>query len=195
MEHSADDLKDLGDHVLYEASMADALIPQLGGIVVARAGGDESGQVTENALVESFVIHVRALIEFLFTDRRKRTDDGIAADLVRDPAEWTRTRGDLPPLLTTVKRRADKEIAHVTFARKSLTEEAREWGVGNVHAAISRVLKEFVPLVPEERVTEDWHKRMWSYLPGFVRGREDFYRPPTPPPLGIPTQGLPARES
>ncbi len=175
--------------------MADTLIQPLGNFALARAGGDETAQAIENALVESFVIHVRTLIEYLFCDKPKRPkDDGIAADLVRDPAEWTRIRGRLPPFLGTVKRRADKEIAHVTFSRKRLAEEAHRWGVGNVHKAISKVLAEFVPLVPEERTIPEWHEQMWAHIPGFVRGHKHFHRPPQPP-LAIPTQSLPPRST
>lgn len=180
-----DDLRALGDHVLYEAEMTSRLIAPLSGQQFARleGGGD---QLIENALVEAFVMHVRALLEFLFNDKPKR-DDGSAVHMVRDVAEWTRRRGRMSPFLREVRRRSNKGIAHVTFSRKRLTEEAHEWGVGNVHEAVSRVLVEFIPLVPEERVLPAWHERMWKTIPGFVRGRENFDRPPR---ISVPTQGL-----
>jgi hypothetical protein len=76
---------------------------------------------------------------------------------------------------------------HITFERKRLAE--RTWGIGDVHAAISRPVAEFVPMVPPERVIPNWHHRVWQTIPGFGRGREHFSHPPRI----VPTQTLPPR--
>jgi hypothetical protein len=185
---TSDDLLALSDHVLYECAMTEDLKDRLGSLMLAPAAAAAAGDGLTNALVESFVIHVRGLIEFLYSDTRKRKDDGIAADLVRDAAAWTAVRGKLPDDLAEVKKRADKEIAHITFSRKRLSQQAQDWGIGDVYVSITRVLAQFVPLVPEDRVIPQWHARMWKRIPGFVRGRENFYRPPI---ISVPTMGLP----
>lgn len=190
---SPDDLRSLSGHVLYEVEMMSRLLQPLAGLQMARleGGGD---QLIENALVESFVMHARGLIEFLFADSAKlRDDDGRATMLVRDPDEWKTARGKKSTLLKTVAQRANKEIAHITFSRKRLTDEAHEWGLGKVYAEVGSVLVAFVPLVPEDHVIHGWHKRMWEALPAYVRGREHFHRPPTLPSLPVATQSLPPK--
>jgi hypothetical protein len=177
----------LSEHVLYECEMLEAVVALLGGAALNRLDG-RTNVAVENALVESFGMHVRALIEFLYTDSPKRPDDGIAADLVSDVGMWTDEREAMPAALSDAKRRADKEIAHVTLSRSRLADEARTWATGQVYAQVMEVVKAFVTCVDPATVVPDWHKRMWQTIPGFVRGREHFYRPPN-----VPTQGLPPR--
>jgi hypothetical protein len=141
--------------------------------------------VLGNALVESFVLHVRVLIEFLYSGT-PRSDDGIAADLVRDQAEWLKARGNLTPLLKEVKRRADKEIAHMTLARLGLHEAARDWGIRKVHAEISTPLALFIEQVPVERVGDGWHEAMRACL---AVGPMDLH-PVADATVSVPTTGF-----
>src|SRR4051794_33301039 len=98
-----------------------------------------------------------------------------------------RTGGDAAGL-SNAKRRADKEIAHVTLSRSRLANEARTGATGRIYSEVMEVVRAFVTCVDPATVVPDWHKRIWQTIPGFVRGREHFYRPPN-----VPTQGLPPR--
>jgi hypothetical protein len=181
----ARDVVGLSRHVLYEAEMTQTLVLRIGEMLIV----GEYPQWLMNAAVESFGIHVRAQLEFLYADSRKFDDDGIALDLVRNGEEWRATRGKRPRLLVEVAQRANKEIAHITFHRVALDEQARQWHVGNVHEALARVLKLFIPQVPEDRVERGWTRAMWKSLPGFVRGRDEFYRPHSVPTTMLPPGG------
>src|SRR5688572_13729148 len=81
--------------------------------------------VLKNALLESFTIHIRALLAFLYDDQPHR-NDVIADDFVSD---WSSQRPPMPKALEKAHRRVGKEIAHLTYDRLSLTQEAKRWQI------------------------------------------------------------------
>ena len=60
-----------------------------------------TGQGTlHNALVESFAIHVRNMLDFLWPDKPKRKSDWvIAADFFPSPSDWEKLRPKISQLL------------------------------------------------------------------------------------------------
>jgi hypothetical protein len=84
-------------------------------------------------LVESFGMHLRILIDFLFCDSPRETDI-VAADFL-PPGEWqdkrkgiTNTPG-ITDTLRDAKRRADKELAHLTTERIPGSPPEKAWDV------------------------------------------------------------------
>jgi len=94
------------------------------------AQGMESGIAGEgainNALLESFVIHVNALIGFFYSEN-PRNDDIIAEDFFPKPDDWISQRPLKTELLDKAKKRADKEVAHLTYTRLDVTPEQKPW--------------------------------------------------------------------
>src|SRR5688500_12739299 len=76
-------------HVNYERDMLKFCADMLS------AGVDDANR--RNALLESFAIHARSLLYFLFTSDagRKLDDDMVAEQFVADPAQWAAARGGL----------------------------------------------------------------------------------------------------
>jgi hypothetical protein len=131
------------EHLVYE-------VEQLHGLIVKfleiRAHDDDHGDrdlefldmATRNAQVESFAIHTRALLDFLYGVRRQPTD-AIASDFV--PRGWN--AGSKPKILDSVKPRVGSEIAHMSYRRVGLTDAERQWHYLEVWDALAATLTRF----------------------------------------------------
>src|SRR2546426_9248846 len=103
------DLRAASEHLHYEAWMFTTLARAL-------ATGVFGQGAIANAILESFTVHARALLDFLYAEH-PWSDDIIAEDFFTTPEQWVSVRGDMPPSLQEVNRRVGKEISHLTYAR------------------------------------------------------------------------------
>src|SRR6476620_6674648 len=114
-----EELQESSNHLFHEVWM-----------FISLANGLASGIFGEgpivNALLESFVIHVRAIMDFLYAEI-PQSDDVIAEDVFASPEEWKNMRPMLSEALSQATRRAGKEIAHLTYARLDVTPETKPW--------------------------------------------------------------------
>lgn len=124
------------EHVAYEIDMFFGLVemlshPQLkiGGPSVAVAGR------VNNALIESFGVHLRNLLDFLYFDEPQPTDV-VAGDYCR-PGAWKAARPAMSTTLNAARSRSNKELAHLTTQRISGILPGKKWA--------------FVPLADEIR--------------------------------------------
>src|SRR5688572_21299671 len=108
------ELREASEHLFYELWMLDSLARLLG------LGAFGHGPVS-NALLESFSIHARALLQFFFPMSPK-SDDVLAEDYFGGTAAWEAVRGAEPAALNQVNRRVGKEVAHLTYARLGLSD-------------------------------------------------------------------------
>jgi hypothetical protein len=152
-----DQLVEDSHHVLYEMEQIAGAVKRLAGL---RAAGQEAPEVDENALLESIVMHARGLIEFTYSDN-PRGDDINASDFVPD---WREIRPAQTPFLKEVKKRTDKEMMHITRARK-IADELRIWTYGKLVNELSLVLAEFIVRVPSEKVEPDFPVRARNAFP------------------------------
>lgn len=98
-----------------------------------------------NALVESFLIHARTLVMFLYSDKKaKRASDVTSERYVRDLQAWERDRGSIPSELKEVIRRTAKEIAHLTIERQPRDPATRGWRPQPIIDMLYAPLKLFV---------------------------------------------------
>lgn len=144
----ADDvLKTASAHVHYEfwmlASTANAL-----------ASGIAVQGWLPNALLESFVIHLRALSDFLYA-KEARPDDVLAGDFFA-PEGWSKLRPVESELLKKARLRAHKEIVHLTYARLNVTPETKPWMFIEIANAMHSVLEVFLQHVPKHLLSEEW---------------------------------------
>jgi hypothetical protein len=93
-------------------------------LVQGMASGIAGESVINNALLESFGIHVRGLIWFFDADS-PRKDDVIAEDFLPLSDTWQVARPKKTAVLEEAKSRADKEIAHLTYARLKVSQEQK----------------------------------------------------------------------
>jgi hypothetical protein len=101
---------------------------------------DQSPQVIKNALVESFAVHARCLIEFLFEKSKK--DYVSASDFVQG---WAVQK---PETLGRTIGRASAEIVHLTFNRRNLSDEAKNWNLAEIQKQILEAFSEFLERAP-----------------------------------------------
>ena len=132
-------------HLQYEFWMLLSVANALG------SGIASQGWLT-NALLESFVIHFRALLDFFHPAETPKADDVVASDYFDDQEEWSRLRPQLSEALRTAKRRAHKEIAHLTYARLDVTPKAKPWAFVDIANEIGSLMTTFRSNVPPSRL-------------------------------------------
>lgn len=97
--------------------------------------GIQTHPAIKHAPVEAYAIHLRNLITFLYP-HAPHSDDVCAKDFFTNDALWEKIRPELGSLLKMAKKRADKEVGHLTTARQSGTPRGKEWNVANLTAEL-----------------------------------------------------------
>jgi hypothetical protein len=109
-------------------------------------------QFVVNAFLESFTIHLRALIDFIWEPSNVRNDDALACDFFGSTKHWEKVRPDFPMELKPARSRTGKEIVHLTYTRMNVTPETKGWNIGDMTEAIVRVLKVFAENADRKRI-------------------------------------------
>lgn len=147
-KRSTNELREASDRVFYEFWM----FQQLAAVMVS---GITREVVINNAILESFAIHVRVLIYFFYSEKPQR-DDVVAEDFFSNSEEWIRIRPEITVLLRTAKRRADKEVAHLTYTRNKVTPEQKPWNIVEITEHLRDVVSAFIASVPHEVLGDRW---------------------------------------
>jgi hypothetical protein len=137
------------DHLYYELFMLYETASRLRGDPAV-----EGDWVVMNALIESFTIHARALMCFLYPGEKTRPypTDVTAECYVSDVTGWRRVRGTLPSMLETVKTRTSKETAHLTTGRHPAGSPLKGWSPELILRAFFEPLRAFAEHVPAGRL-------------------------------------------
>ena len=109
------------------------------------------------ALLEAFVIHARALIDFLYTPPSAKPDDVLAEHfLVEELArcKWKKDHSTLPPLLDEARKRAGKELAHLSYVRASIAPDDKNYAFAEIAQTILSELGEWIKLAPQDKVSD-----------------------------------------
>jgi hypothetical protein len=115
-------------HLAYEVDMLAGLARELE--TVAQSPG-----VLRNALLESFTVHARTLLQF-FYPTSPRAHDVLSNDYFDDVVAWRKTLGRQPKPLGQIGSRVAAEIVHLTYTRIALLPEARDWNITEICKAI-----------------------------------------------------------
>lgn len=187
-QRTPDELREQSVHVLWEFRQ----LMRLATHVYDRreAGVAVLVDPLDAAALESFCVHARALVEFLWRDREHKPKadrrDAVAGDWFED-GTWA-YQGELPEDLRDVERRTGFGVAHISYNRIN-PEEA--WGWNHVEIA-HRIAGRFAGFVQDvnddlvhpqfchEATTEslEFRRHMAEREPGLV--------PPLPQPVGTP---------
>ncbi len=111
MGRADQDLKKASEHVNYEFDMFLATASFL------TTGAGAKDRVTQNAYLESFVLHLRNLRDFYFQDQKKGRI--CAADYVSNVDKWKASRQDESPFLKHERRKANEFVAHLTYEKET----------------------------------------------------------------------------
>ncbi len=142
-------LRGIFEHLAYEVQMFAETAEVLSTWGALRDPTDEQ-RVIVNALLESFTIHTRSLLDFLYSPSRPKGDDVVAEDFFDDPKVWYRQRPAKSDLLKGVHKRVAKEVAHLTYARIGITPEAKQWQFNAIAVELVQVFQKFANLLPAD---------------------------------------------
>jgi hypothetical protein len=149
-QRSKEELVEASGHLHYEYSM-------LIGLANVQFTGAFGVGIINNALLESFSVHSRILLHFLYS-RKPREDDVIAEDFLDDEDIWLSNRPQKSETLEAIHRRVGKEVAHLTYARHDVTPETKPWPFIEIANEVNSIFTEFIKLVPPKNLDPIWRK-------------------------------------
>jgi hypothetical protein len=153
IERSDEDLREASKALAYEVEVFITTADLLQDLsLVARVKG-RKWQWLQNPLLESFLIHTRILMDFLYPDDSPDEDDIIANDFFDDWQAWNPMPSDeSKEVMKARKWRINKQLAHLTYTRLGVSQKDKEWVVEYVTEEIFRTLEVFVRKAPDERL-------------------------------------------
>jgi hypothetical protein len=163
MRRTRGERRAISEHLLLELQMmflmADRLRRHLSGEYVLP---DD----VKTACIESIVIHVRALEEFIWGNPSEdHPHDALASDFFPD-GEWEETRKRIQKSsLRKVAPRTGREVAHLSYKRLGAPEEARQWQFDVIACVIGVALRLFLEGVPRDSLGADFEPRLRAVWP------------------------------
>jgi hypothetical protein len=120
-----------GEHLLHELSMFWELAHSL--------RGHKKGTTEYDALIESFAIHLRNLIEFFILP--EKSDYVRAVHFFQNPAEWPTMK--LTGEFKKLHDRASNEVSHLTVRRIDGNPPEKEWYTEEIVQQIEPIAEKF----------------------------------------------------
>jgi len=102
------------------------------------------------ALLESFLVHARVLISFLYDTRLQSDDVSAKGFCTGDDSKWVVKQVD--ESLNGSYTRINKKLAHLTKTRAEREPEEGMWGCDEIAEKLIDRLREFLDCVPESRL-------------------------------------------
>ena len=114
-------------------------------------------QLTQNMALESFLVHVRNLREFLY-DAGTNPDDVVAGDFFPGPGQWEDIRPPVPKVLEDNRDRLNKALAHISYSRLKYKGPAMAWPSQQIASELIAVVRVFLRKLPQGRSA--WFSRL-----------------------------------
>lgn len=152
------ELIEISKHLYYEFSMFIGLTNEM-------IKGYPPG-LMNNALLESFTVHVRNLIDFLYPKENSGNDDVIAEHFFENPNDWLEIRPEITPLLIEAKKRTNKELAHLTYTRLKISPEQKVWAFRDIAIDMVNCFDVFITNVSRNLLPSDWDN-FWTFRDKF----------------------------
>lgn len=121
-------LRKASKQLLYEYKM----LITTAAMLEAVKGKQRANAPRTNALLESFTIHFRSLLDFFEKKKPSKGKDGKPRDdvlvrhFLRDGKSWTKPDKPAGINMRALRKRVDKEVAHLTYTRLELDPEDNE---------------------------------------------------------------------
>lgn len=146
------DLRNASNDLFYEFWMFVKLANGL-------AAGVFGESIVNNALTESFALHVRSVLNFLFNDEPAE-EDVVATDYLPNPDDWPYERPKqskpLQQLQADVRRRVANELADLTYQRHEGETPRKPWPHMQVAKEVTAAVDVFLELAPEHLLGPRW---------------------------------------
>ena len=109
-----------------------------------------------NAMLETFLIHYRNLLDFFYADKKRSlAHDVRAADYVIDAKRWRERRPRMDKEASSNRERVNAQLAHLTYRR--LRYDERNWSDRRMLRQIEELLAAFAAELPPRR--RKWFQR------------------------------------
>lgn len=156
------------EHLVYEVGMFMYAAEELA------SRRDEPRDRESNVLLESFVIHTRCLVHFLWRSRKpndRHDRDAFAEDLCAQDV-WADKRSQMSPALRkAADKRTGSEVAHLSYDRLDVPVAEKDWQVGRITIEIADAIDALRQHALPERLDDET-----SYVLEQLVG---------PPPVGL----------
>jgi hypothetical protein len=104
-----------------------------------------------NSILESFLVHIRNVIYFLWTDKPNNKDDILAIHFFTRTKDWQSLRPSKTELLQETYSLTHKHVAHITYSRR-IDPKDREWKFVQIYRDITPAIQTFINHVPLNRL-------------------------------------------
>jgi hypothetical protein len=130
-------------------------------------------KIMDDAMLESFVLHLRNLMNFFYPGRIM-SDDVIAADYF-DSGQMPELKSKLLP---RAKDRADKELSHLTSKRLPHHHPDKFWESGPLMRDLAEVIEAFIRGASPHKLDTDFVVRVTDTITQFRKN--DHFSPSAP---------------
>ena len=152
-EHA--ELRALSEHLLYEIEMLEHDASRLMYLLDVQ---DVIAQQDRSAFLESFLLHVRNLYEFLFSKKGKEDKNALRANDFMEDKPYLIPEPD-SELKKWAKEMINKRLVHLSQHRLSVKEADSKWKFGILFNQIYQQLLEFYEWVEDEHICEQLRLR------------------------------------
>ena len=116
-----------------------------------------------NAVLDSFLIHVRALVNFFYRKPNRETDV-VAGDYLcgSERKYWDEHYSGDPDWFKDIRIRIDKGLAHISYERQK-----GAWDSGIIEREIDKAFGEFINRVPLDLLGTRWEKIKRNIIAGY----------------------------
>jgi len=151
-----DELKNYAEtHLQYEVNMLSLSVSVLASLA-RRANTSPLPWLLSNGILNTFAIHARNLIDFLYSRSRGRDypTDIIIQDYVGDNEISLHLR-PISPLLEKALIKANKQVAHLSMDRIEYERLGKEWRYIEVMGHIRDAFASIAPYVPAAKMSSE----------------------------------------
>ena len=110
-----------------------------------------NGSFMNKILLESFLIHLRNLIDFIYLPKCNK-DDILAQDFFSNPENWAKLRPTLSANLEEAKKNINKLLSHITYSRLQMRTEQTTWDFMSLRNEIVLIIQAFINNIPKDIV-------------------------------------------
>jgi len=140
------------EHVLYELKQFYGIIAILSDEQDQHRGPTPSlSVIANNTLVEGFALHLRNIVDFLFPAVNPQPTD-ICADDFCQPGAWSHNVSTISQVLAEARKRANKEVAHLTSNRSDLDDSSRLWDHIQLSQETTQILRLFCQQADKDKL-------------------------------------------
>lgn len=149
IKRSDETLQSISKRVIYELGMLQQ---------TCEFARNETERERRNAFLESWTIHARTLLNFLYSpagpSKYPRPDDVIAEDYFDEASGWQLNRPIKSSSLEKFNQRVGKEIAHLTYSGAF----GQKWPNSRITNEIGAICVKFSEVVPSGRIGSEFVK-------------------------------------